>query len=85
MSAYQLKLEAVEEYLDALHYKKVNEELCDSLFGLLGELSKHYERAGLPLPQEVSRIMERTSAALVQAAEAAPEAPPSALKSRRRA
>ena len=51
MSEYQLKLEAVEEYLDALHYKKVNEELCDSLFGLLGELSSTTRGRAFPSPR----------------------------------
>jgi hypothetical protein len=61
MSEYQVKLEAIGEYQDALRYKKMNEELCFSLLGLLGQLSRHYEKAGMELPEEVSRIMEKTS------------------------
>jgi hypothetical protein len=64
MSEYQIKLEAVEEYQDALRYRMMNEELCDSLLGLLGQLSRHCEKTGMELPEEVSRIMERTSEAL---------------------
>lgn len=64
MSEYQVKLEAIGEYQDALRYKKMNEELCFSLLGLLGQLSRHYEKAGMELPEEVSRIMEKTSEVL---------------------
>jgi hypothetical protein len=64
MSEYQVKLEAIGEYQDALRYKKMNEELCFSLLGLLGQLSRHYGKAGMELPEEVSRIMEKTSEAL---------------------
>jgi hypothetical protein len=64
MSEYQVKLEAIGEYQDALRYKKMNEELCNSLLGLLGQLSRHYERNGLELPEEVSRIMEKASEVL---------------------
>jgi hypothetical protein len=64
MSEYQIKLEAVGEYQDALRYKKMNEELCVSLLGLLGQLARHYEKSGMELPEEVSRIMEKTSAVL---------------------
>jgi hypothetical protein len=61
MSEYQVKLEAIGEYQDALRYKKMNEELYFSLLGLLGQLSRHYEKAGMELPEEVSRIMGKTS------------------------
>jgi hypothetical protein len=64
MSEYQIKLEAVEEYQDALRYKVMNEELCNSLLGLLGQLSRYYEKSGMEMPEEVTRIMERTSEAL---------------------
>jgi hypothetical protein len=64
MSEYQIKLEAVGEYQDALRYKKANEELCASLLGLLGQLSRHYEKSGMELPSEVSRIMEKASEAI---------------------
>ena len=64
MSEYQVKLEAIGEYQDALRYKKMNEELCVSLLGLLGQLARYYEKSGLELPKEVSRIMEKTSEAL---------------------
>lgn len=64
MSEYQVKLEAIGEYQDALRYKMINEELCNSLLGLLGELSRHYEKNGMELPGEVSRIVERTSEVL---------------------
>jgi len=64
MSEYQIKLEAIEEYQDALRYKMMNEELCDSLLGLLGQLSRHYEKSGMEMPEEVSKIMERTSEVL---------------------
>lgn len=64
MSEYQIKLEAISEYQDGLRYKMMNEELCNSLLGLLGQLSRHYEKAGMEIPEEVSRIMERTSQAL---------------------
>ena len=64
MSEYQIKLEAVSEYADAVRYKMINEELCNSLLGLLGQLSRHNEKAGIKLPEEVSRIIQRTSQAL---------------------
>jgi hypothetical protein len=64
MSEYQIKLEAIEEYQDALRYKMMNEQLCSSLLGLLGQLSRHYEKAGMEMPEEVSRIMEKASEAL---------------------
>ncbi|HVC27212.1 MAG TPA: hypothetical protein VND40_03535 [Nitrososphaerales archaeon] len=64
MSEYQIKLEAIGEYQDALRYKKMNEELCGSLLGLLGQLARHYEKNRMELPEEVSRIMEKTSEAL---------------------
>jgi len=64
MSEYQVKLEAIGEYQDALRYKKMSEELCVSLLGLLGQLTRYYEKNGLELPKEVSRIMEKTSEAL---------------------
>lgn len=64
MSEFQIKLEAIEEYQHALRYKMMNEELCDSLIGLLGQLSRHYEKAGLEMPAEVTRIMEKTSEVL---------------------
>jgi hypothetical protein len=64
MSEYQVKLEAIGEYQDALRYKKMNEELCNSLLGLLGQLSRHYEKKGMDLPVEVSRIMEKASEVL---------------------
>ncbi|HEV2389892.1 MAG TPA: hypothetical protein VGS04_04125, partial [Nitrososphaerales archaeon] len=61
MSEYQVKLEAIGEYQDALRYRMLNEELCNSLLGLLGQLSRHYEKNGMQLPEEVSRIMEKTA------------------------
>ena len=64
MSEYQIKLEALEEYQDALRYKMVNDELCNSLLGLLGQLSRYYEKNGMELPKDVSRIMEKTSKVL---------------------
>jgi hypothetical protein len=64
MSEYQLKLEAIGEYQDALRYKKINEELCGSLLGLLGQLARYYEESGMELPEEVSRLMEKTSEVL---------------------
>ncbi|MDG7006522.1 MAG: hypothetical protein JRM86_06260 [Nitrososphaerota archaeon] len=73
MSEFQLKLEAVGEYQDALRYKKLNEELCSSLLGLLTQLSRFYERSGMPLPEEVARIMDKASEAL-DARLAAPQA-----------
>ncbi len=68
MSEYQIKLEAIEEYQHALRYKKMNEELCNSLFGLLGQLSRHYEKSGMEVPEEVTRIMEKTWEALASRA-----------------
>jgi len=64
MSEYQVKLEAVGEYQDALRYKKMNEELCGSLLGLLGQLTRFYEKNGMELPEEVSKIMQKTSEVL---------------------
>ncbi len=64
MSEYQVKLEAIGEYQDALRYKKMNEELCGSLLGLLGQLSRYYEKNGMELPEEVSRIMGKASEVL---------------------
>jgi hypothetical protein len=61
MSEYQVKLGAIEEYQAALRYKKMNEELCNSLLGLLGQLSRHYEKNGMAVPMEVSRVMKKTS------------------------
>jgi len=64
MSEYQVKLEAIEEYQHALRYRTLNEDLCNSLIGLLGQLSRHYEKNGMKIPEEVSRIMEKTSVVL---------------------
>jgi hypothetical protein len=64
MSEYQVKLEAIEEYQHALRYKTLNENLCNSLIGLLGQLTRHYEKNGMAIPAEVSRIMEKTSEVL---------------------
>jgi len=64
MSEYQLKLEAIEEYQDALRYKKMSEDICASLLGLLGQLTRYYEKNGMELPKDVSRIMEKTSKVL---------------------
>jgi hypothetical protein len=64
MSEYQIKLEAIGEYQEALRYKTLNENLCNSLLGLLGQLTRHYEKNGMALPPEVSRIMEKTSEVL---------------------
>jgi len=61
MSEYQVKLGAIEEYQNAIRYKKMNEELCNSLLGLLGQLSRYYEKNGMEVPREVSRIMKKTS------------------------
>ncbi len=77
MSEYQIKLEAIEEYQHALRYKMMNEELCNSLFGLLGQLSKHYEKIGMEVPAEVSRIMEKTSEVLQSRIDAPPPSQPS--------
>ena len=64
MSEYQVKLEAIGEYQDALRYKKMNEELCGSLFGLLGQLTRYFEKNGIELPEDVSKVMQRTSEVL---------------------
>jgi hypothetical protein len=64
MSEYQIKLEAIGEYQNALRYKMLNEELCNSLLGMLGQLSRHYEKNGIAVPEEVSRLMEKTSEVL---------------------
>jgi len=64
MSEYQVKLEAIEEYQHALRYKTMNENLCNSLIGLLGQLTRHYENSGIAIPDEVTRIMEKTSEVL---------------------
>jgi hypothetical protein len=64
MSEYQVKLEALGEYQDALRYKMMNEELCNSLLGLLGQLSRYYEKNGMQLPADVSRIVQKTSEVL---------------------
>ena len=61
MGEYQIKLEAIQEYKDAIAYKALNEELSNSLLGLLGEVSRHYESLGKELPQSVKRIMEKAS------------------------
>ena len=61
MSDYQIKLEAIGEYQEALRYRKINEELTNSLLGLLSQMSRYYEKNGMPLPEEVSRVMEKTS------------------------
>jgi hypothetical protein len=64
MSEYQVKLEAIGEYQDALRYKKMNEELCGSLLGLLGQLTRYCEKNGIEFPEEVSKVMEKTSEVL---------------------
>jgi hypothetical protein len=64
MSEYQVKLEAIGEYQDALRYRKMNEELCESLLGMVGHLSRYYEKNGMELPAEVSRIIEKASEVL---------------------
>ena len=64
MSEYQVKLEAIAEYQDALRYKKMNEELCGSLVGLLSQLSRFYEAKGMELPEEVSKVLTKTSEVL---------------------
>jgi hypothetical protein len=64
MSEYQIKLEAVGEYREALRYRKMNEELCGSLLGLLGQLSRHHEKNGMELPSKVSRMVEQASETL---------------------
>ena len=61
MSDYQIKLEAIGEFQEALRYRKINEELTNSLLGLLSQMSRYYEKNGMPLPEEVSRVMEKTS------------------------
>ena len=61
MSEYQIKLEAVAEFQEALRCRKLNEELCNSLLGLLSQLSRYYEKNGMQLPEEVSRAMEKAS------------------------
>jgi len=75
MSEYQIKLEAIEEYQHALRYKMMNEELCNSLLGLLGQLARYYEKESMELPEEVSRIMAKTSEALDARIEAAKPIP----------
>ena len=64
MSEYQVKLEAVGEYQDAFRYKMINEELCNTLLGLLGQLSRYYAKNAMEMPEEVSRVMEKASEAL---------------------
>ena len=64
MSEYQIKLEAIGEYKEAIRYKMMNEDLCSSLVALLGQLSSHYEKIGMKIPEEVSRIMEKASRAV---------------------
>jgi hypothetical protein len=64
MSEYQVKLEAIGEYQDALRFKMMGEELCGSLLGLLGQLTRHCERSGMEVPEEVSRIMRKASEVL---------------------
>ena len=76
MSEYQIKLEAIEEYKDALRYEKINAELCDSLLGLLGELTEYYEKTGMKVPPEVSRIMAKTAEAIDAKVAASKAAPP---------
>ncbi|MGA7862158.1 MAG: hypothetical protein WCB19_09950, partial [Thermoplasmata archaeon] len=71
-SEYQVKLEAIGEYTDALRYKMMNEELCNSLLGLLGQLSNYYEKNGMELPTEVSRIMQKASDVLDARIDASP-------------
>jgi len=61
MSEYQIKLEAIGEYQQALRYKMINEELCNSLLGLLTQLSRYYEKTGMEMPEEVTRLMAKTS------------------------
>ena len=61
MSELQIKLEAIQEYRDAVTYKVLNEELANSLLGLLGEVSRHYEGLGKELPESVRRIMQKTA------------------------
>jgi hypothetical protein len=78
MSEYQVKLEAIAEYQDAIRFKIMNEELCSSLLGLLGQLSRFYEKNGMELPAEVSRLMERTSEALDARINSSPLAPSAA-------
>ncbi|HUI00406.1 MAG TPA: hypothetical protein VLU99_01765 [Nitrososphaerales archaeon] len=76
MSEYQIKLEAVEEYKDALRYKMINEQLCDSLLGLLCELEEHYKKAGMDLPAEVRRVMSKAADALDTRITASKYSPP---------
>ena len=64
MSEYQIKLDSIEEYMHALHYRKMNEELCNSLLGLLGQLFNFYQKNGMPIPEEVTRVIDRTSEVL---------------------
>jgi hypothetical protein len=54
----------------------MNEDLCNSLLGLLGQLSRHYEKNGMELPEEVSRIMEKASEALDSLVDSSKLAPP---------
>jgi len=74
MSEYQVKLEAIGEYQDALRYKMMNEELCNSLLGLLGQLSRFYEKTGMEMPAEAMRIMEKTSEVLESRIKSSPVA-----------
>lgn len=64
MSEYQIKLAAIREYQDALHLKMINEDLCNLLVGILGQLSRYYQKNGMEMPDEVSRLMEKAAEAL---------------------
>lgn len=75
MSEYQVKLEALGEYQDALRYRKINEELCGSLLGLLTQLLRHYEKNGMQVPQDVSRIVDKASEVLDARLDSTPLAP----------
>jgi hypothetical protein len=61
LSEYQIKLEAVREYQDALRYKKTFAEGLELESGLLREIVTYYERVGLEIPEraKVFEFMDR--------------------------
>jgi NTP pyrophosphatase (non-canonical NTP hydrolase) len=61
MSEFQIKLEAIGEYQDALRYKKINEELTNSLLGLLNQVFRYCEKNGVPMPEEISRVIDKAT------------------------
>ncbi len=57
MSEYQIKLEAIREYEDALRLKKTYEEAVEVNSGLLREIVNYCEKQGLGIPSEVRGFM----------------------------